>query len=145
MRPTSIENLVKIDKNKRSYVAFISEILVKCLVLGPKPHLCTDRGEIWREEVDVCSTPPCQISPRSVQSVALAGRKTSKSPLSNLNTSAITARNAAGKKTNKQTNNIELIRPPAACEIHGNREAPYLSCNSKTCSPPTHSFAARGR
>ena len=28
---------------------------------------------------------------------------------------------------------------------HGDRGGPYLSCTSKTCLPPTHSFVTRGR
>ena len=57
------------------------------------PNRCTDGVKFDVEE----GPPPCQISPPSVQRVATAGRKTSKSAsLSKLNTGALRCANAAG-------------------------------------------------
>jgi len=50
--PTSSEYLVKIAHGIRPCGAFISEILVKFSVWGPKPHPRTNLGEIWRGRVD---------------------------------------------------------------------------------------------
>jgi len=87
------------------YILNFGEISVKIPVLGVLyPYRCTDWGEIWHGGVEVavlcppfalfpslhspsfpdfppfafpslCSTPPCQIIPSSVQHVALWGEK----------------------------------------------------------------------
>ena len=60
-----------------AYIPHFDQISVKISLLGLLyPNRCTDWGEIWQEEG---APPPRQISPQSVQCVARAGRKTSKS------------------------------------------------------------------
>jgi len=52
------------------------------------------------------------------------------------------------KNTKKKTKKIKLFRPLAARDIWALPNlawGPYLSCTSKTCLPPTHSFTAWGR
>jgi len=62
------------------YIPHFDQFSVKISVLGVLyPYRCTDGGEIWREGGDLGSPPLCQISLPSVQRVAPAGRKTSKS------------------------------------------------------------------
>jgi len=52
------------------YIPNFGKISVKISVLGILyPYRCTDRGEIWHGGVDRRCTPPCQISPPSVQRV----------------------------------------------------------------------------
>jgi len=64
-----------------AYIRKFSKIFVNLSVLGALyPYLSNDGGEIWHAGVDQTFTPPCQISPPSVQRVAPAGRKTSKLP-----------------------------------------------------------------
>jgi len=55
------------------------------------------------------------------------------------------------KKTNKQKKTSNFFAPWRRTKSephqtwHGDRGGPYLSCTSKTCLPPTHSFVTRGR
>jgi len=72
------------------YIPHFDQISVKISVLGLLyPNRCTDLGEIWHRGGDLEVPPPCQISPQSVQRVALRGEKPQNRPLSKLNTGAL--------------------------------------------------------
>jgi len=74
------------------HISYFDQIWVKISILGVQhPCRCTDGGEIWHGGRDQ-SPPPCQISPPSVQRVAPAGRKTSKSASDKLNTGRLALR-----------------------------------------------------
>jgi len=70
--PTNDKNVAKVAAPAGCSYA---NIVVKFQFWGPTTHPCNDWGEIWRGGVDLWSTPPCQITPQSVQRVALAGQK----------------------------------------------------------------------
>jgi len=68
------ENRARDTPLRGVYIPHLDQISVKISVLGLLyPNRCTDWGKIWRGGEDR------QISLQSVQRVALAGRKTSKS------------------------------------------------------------------
>jgi len=75
------ENRARDTPLRGVYIPHFDQISAKVSVLGVLyPYRCTDGGEIFRGRGDrLRSPPPRQISPPSVQRVAGAGRKTSKS------------------------------------------------------------------
>jgi len=80
-------NFVKIVQGTRPLGVIILVKFDFFSVLGAlNPHPWTDQGEIWHGGANLRSAPSCQISPLSVQRVALVGRKTRKLPVSKNNT-----------------------------------------------------------
>jgi len=89
------------------YFPHIGQIWVKISVFVVlHPCRCTDGVEIWHGGGGPKSPPPCQISPPSVQRVAIRGEKPQNRPLRlwvNKILAACAARNAAGKNQKKGT------------------------------------------
>ena len=91
MHPTNAENFIfknrAMDTPLRGiHIPKFSKIAVKFSVLGVLyPYFCINTAEICHGAMDF----QCQVSLQSVQHVAPVGRKTSKLPLSKLNTGTL--------------------------------------------------------